>query len=719
MPELNVAAERMWLRSHRTGRAADRRHGGASDQALSITLTPCRAGLIDAVFPICRIVRDIRSAHPNVALSMTLDPQRDGPLTLQMLKPVPSLALQPGAANASERFTRALVALTRRVWAPDCTFETAIASICQTAATALQVERVSVWRYDPTEFRLHCLHAYDAASGLSATVDALDILTLDDDDYIASLQDVRTLEADDLQHDVEMSRSHLALRDYVHRHRIHGMLDAPAFVGGELQGIICHETIGGVRVWTRDETTFAASMGDYVAMAFEIMRRRRAEDEVEHLRLHDVATGLPNRDYMTELIRQRFLGGPLRTGEILAIVHVQIDMRGGVAWSATAPTVATVMGRIAHALRSIMGNDTELARTSPDGFSFLVSTHPAKRTVIRLAESILHALESMDWQHAEVDPAASVGIAVSEQAAARDAPLLLQQGEEAAAQARAAGRFGYAIYDVEHHASLVEALRFERALRDGFANGEFELHYQPEYDARHDRWTAAEALLRWRVGNQLRVAGEFIGVLEPSPLMLSVGRWVLRQACLDAATWPPDAEGQTAKVRVNVSARQFDEAGLLDDVRAALEASGIEPTRLSLELTETTLMRDIEHALGILRPLREMGVQVAIDDFGTGYASLVYLKSLPVDALKIDGSFVKGMPDSAADLAIVQAVVGLAAAFDIEVIAEGVENRAQEASLTAAGVHRMQGWLYGKAMTNTDLCRVLEAPSGTKSPLLR
>ena len=160
---------------------------------------------------------------------------------------------------------------------------------------------------------------------------------------------------------------------------------------------------------------------------------------------------------------------------------------------------------------------------------------------------------------------------------------------------------------------------------------------------------------------------------------------------------------------MNVSARQFDESGLLEDVQAALDASGLDPARLSLELTETTLMRDIDHALDILRPLREMGVQVAIDDFGTGYASLVYLKRLPVDALKIDRSFVEGMPDSAADLAIVRAVVGLAAAFEIEVIAEGVETQAQAASLAAAGVHRLQGWLYGKAMPNAALCQVLKA----------
>lgn len=637
-------------------------------------------------------------------------------MTLQMFRPVRPTGSQLEEANAGERFTRALVALTRTVWSPDCTFETAIASICQTAATALQIERVSVWNYEPAAFCLRCLHAYDAIAAQSMPPEHLETLPLDEDDYIASFDDVRTLEMDELQRDALMARSHLALRDYLQRHRIQGMLDAPAFVGGELQGLICHESLAAARVWSREETTFAASMGDYVAMAFEIARRRRAEAEVEHLRLHDTATGLPNRDYMTELIRQRFLGGPSRKYDVLAVVHLQVDVSGGAVWSAGAPSVDTVMGRIAQVLRPLMGGDTELARTGVDGFSFLVAAHPGKRSVIRLAEAILSVLESMDWQHVDVDPGASIGISVAGHAGGQNPLLLLQQGEEAAAQARAAGRFGYAIYDTEHHVALLEALRFERALRDGFSRGEFELHYQPEYDAERGRWAAAEALLRWRVGEELRTAGEFIGVLEPSRLMPAVGRWVLRQACQDAATWPARPGEQAPGVRVNVSARQFDETGLVEDVQAALDASGLDPTRLSLELTETTLMRDVDRALEILRPLRAMGVQVAIDDFGTGYASLVYLKCLPVDALKIDRSFVQGLPDSAADLAIVRAVVGLAAAFEIEIIAEGVETRAQAASLAAAGVHRLQGWLYGKAMPSADLCHVLEAPVESQTP---
>ena len=627
-----------------------------------------------------------------------------------MVSPFEVVASPPvpaGEQTASQRFTRTLVALTRTIWHQDCTFETAIAEICEAAASALRIERVSVWRYEVEQATLRCLHAYPhAGTGVHQVPESLEVLSLDGDDYLAALKDVRTFNAEDVQDGADSANSHLALREYLQRHRIHAVLDAPAFVGGELQGVICFESILRSRIWSREEMTFAASMGDYVAMAFEIARRLRAEAEIEHLRLHDATTGLPNRDYMIELIRQR-LAVPVRKEEVTSIVHVQVNATGGGAWSAGFPTEEEVMGRVAGRLRSFAGYGVELARTRATAFSFLITANPAKRTVIRLAEGVLAALRTMDWTDVEVEPSAAIGIALAQQGEIHDARVLLHQGQEAAKQASEGDRFGFAIYDHEHHASLVEAMRQERALRYAFARGQFELHYQPEFDAASGRWVAAESLLRWRECDRLVVAGEFIAMVEASDLMLPVGRWVLRQACQDAVGWPLTPDGQALGVRVNVSARQFDEPGLVEDVNAALEASGLDPARLCLELTETTLMREIDHALEILRHLRALGVQLAIDDFGTGYASLVYLKRLPIDVLKIDRSFVQGLPDAATDLAIVQAIASLAKAFGIHVVAEGVELRSQQDALLAIGVHRMQGWLYGKAMHNDELCRVV------------
>lgn len=628
--------------------------------------------------------------------------------SLFQLYPVP---LPPAAdPTASERFTRALVELTRTVWHPACTFDTAIGSICETAATALQIERVSIWHYDPEAVLLRCLHAYDAGGGVHETIEGLETLPLDDDDYMAALKELRTFEAIEVDGSAEADAqtTHSALRDYLQRHRIHALLDAPAYIEGELQGVVCHESINRVRKWTPEEITFAASMGDYVAMAYEIARRRRAESEVEHLRLHDGRTGLGNRDYMVELLHQR-LARPRTHGEVMAVVHVYIDASGGVAWSAGAPTVDEVIAQIAQRLGRLASDAVELARVRENGFAFLLTSDSRQRSAVRLAERALAAVRALEWDHDEVDPSAAVGIAFAESDA--DARVLMRQAEEAAEHARAGDKFGYAVFDPEHHDTLLEALRFERSLRDAFANGNFEVHYQPEYDAHLRQWVAAEALLRWRDGDRLVAAGQFIGVVESSGLMLPVGRWVLRQACEDATRWPATPDGNWAAVRVNVSARQFDEDGLVADVTAALLESGLEPSRLCLELTETTLMRDVERALSVLQQLKAIGVLVAIDDFGTGYASLVYLKRLPVDVLKIDRSFVEGLPGAVADMAIVRAVVGLAESFGIDVIAEGVEQLIQQKALQAIGVRRMQGWLYGKAMDQASVCQLLGVPA--------
>ena len=233
------------------------------------------------------------------------------------------------------------------------------------------------------------------------------------------------------------------------------------------------------------------------------------------------------------------------------------------------------------------------------------------------------------------------------------------------------------------------------------------MHYQPEYDATTQAWVAAEALLRWRREGRLLAAAEFIEVLESSGQILSLGRWILHRACADAAQWAGAPNQVAPTVRVNVSARQFEEAALVADVGDALAASGLAPERLCLEITETTLMRNLDHALGVLQRLKALGVQVALDDFGTGYGSLVYLRRLPVDVIKIDRSFVDGLPGTTADVAIVKAVFGLAESLGIEVVAEGVERADQQLALQAIGVRRMQGWLFARAMDQASLCALL------------
>ena len=630
---------------------------------------------------------------------------------------MPSFHIQAAPVHAasgltdSERFTLALVELTRTVWHPDCTFESAIGAIARVAARALQVERVSVWQYQAAEGLLQCLQVYEAPRDALLDTHQMETLSLDGDDYMEALRQVRTFDAADAEASYASSSSYAALHDYLRRHRIRTLLDAPACVEGELQGVISHESTDRSRVWTQQEMTFAASMGDYVAMAYEIVRRRRAEQEVQHLRLHDAATGLPNRDYMVELVRQRIEG--LAEGEVLAAVFVHVDAFGTAAATSTAPSASSMMVRVAHGLRPFsLKPGVELARVRDDGLAFLMSCRLPKQGAIRLAEQCLQTVQALNLLDDRHGAGAAVGIAFGTPDHARDPRLLLRQAEEAAEQARAGDRFRYEIFDPARHDALIEELRFERRLRQAFADHEFELHYQPEYDARARKWVAAEALLRWRDAERLVVAAEFIGVVESSGLILPLGTWVLRRACTDAMRWPAGRGEVAPLVRVNVSGRQFNESSLVEDVKAALAASGLPPERLSLEITETTLMLDIDRASEVLSQLRTLGVGVAIDDFGTGYASLTYLKRLPVDVLKIDRSFVENLPGAAVDTAIVEALVGLAASLGIHVVAEGVETVLQQDALLSIGVQRMQGWLYGKAVDHVELCKLMGRGNG-------
>ena len=627
---------------------------------------------------------------------------------------MPSLLKQHGGKSAgvslneptqTQQFTRILVELTRKVWHPDCTFETAIGVICTSAAEALGADRISIWQREESGDLLRCIQLYDASAGTHIDPSRLEALPLAGGEYVAAMKQVRSFDAGAAEELTESEPVTDAMFGYLRRHRVRSLLDAPAMAEGELLAVISHESIDRSREWSEEEATFAASMGDYVAMAYEISRRRAAEAEVEHLRLHDGATGLPNRDYMVEVARQRMAGD----GEpAIAVVHIRVDSFNGIATTAEAPTTDEVMGALARRMRRLQRTGIELARVRSDGLAFLVSGHMGERRVIQLAEQALLLVQDTEWVDASVAPSAAAGVAFAEPG--MDSRVLLRQAEEAAEHARSGHKFRYEVYEEGHHDALVESLRFERELRDAFAEGQFEVHYQPEYDAHDRRWTAAEALVRRRHQGQLVSAADFIGVAESSGLILPLGSWVLHQACRDAAAWPVNADGSGLAVRINVSARQFDESDLANDVRLALAGSGLAAGRLSLEVTETTLMRDVDHAKSLLDQIKAMGVGVALDDFGTGYASLTYLKALPIDVLKIDRSFVQCLPSGVVDTAIVQAVVGLAGSLGIDVVAEGVELEEQHDALLAMGVRRMQGWRYGKAMPQAEWCDLLAAP---------
>jgi EAL domain-containing protein (putative c-di-GMP-specific phosphodiesterase class I)/GGDEF domain-containing protein len=608
-----------------------------------------------------------------------------------------SRKLQERGARA-RRYNHALVALARRVWSEDCTLETAIALLCQVAAETLEVERVNVWRADADDNTLRCIHAYVRSSDRHNPAGFDEVLQLDSD-YGAQLDDVRVIDIADVASDSAVGAGGDSLRTYLQRHDIHSLLDAPIRSQGELLGVVCHEHVGCARVWTPEDQAFAGSIGDYVAVAYEISRRREAENRLRYLERHDPHTDLPNRDHLLEVAHSALR--PIHDNDAgLVVVHLQIELP-----LASAPgdeaRHARLIG-VAGKLRETLGHSAALARVREDAFAVIPHRHLQEVEALELAERCIDVVRAC--LDGDPDPAmVSAGIAFSRDLAAPSADTLLRNAESASQRARDSGYNCCEVFDAERHRGLLDRLRTEQALRDAFANGNLLLHYMPEIDLRDGRWRAAEALMRWRDDDGTLVpAGEFIEIAEASGLIVRLGRWALREACRAAMRWPA-RDGVAPLLRVNVSARQFEQAGLVNDVQSALVDAGLPAERLCLELTETMLLRDQDSAAKTLARLRALGVRVALDDFGSGYCSLNYLKHLPIDTLKIDRGFTAGLPHDRADLAIVQAVAHIAASLGIDIVGEGVETPEQADCLRACGIHAVQGWLYSPAIDNDAL----------------
>lgn len=598
----------------------------------------------------------------------------------------------------ARRHNHALVALARQVWHENCSLASAYAVICETAAETLEVERVNIWRCDGPD-ALRCVHSYER-TGRRHNPPGYEEIIRPLGAYAQMLGEVRVIDAADVASHAALNDESTSLAQYLRRHNVRSLVDAPMRCEGELIGVVCHEQIGAARMWTPEDEAFAGSIGDYAAMAYETQRRREAEGRLRYLELHDPQTDLPNRDHLLEVAHSalRPLHGDT-TG--VAAIHLQVDTLMGPEDASKAGT--DVLVAIAERLREAFCEIATVARVRSDGFALLPHRHLHETEALSLAEHCIELIHDTAIEAGAPHAVAAAGIAFSRDLVAPSADALLRNAELASQRARQGSADRCEVFDAEHHRGLLARMRTEQSLRDAFAAGRMQVHYQPEIDLRDGRWRAAEALLRWRdAEGRVHSAGEFVDIAEASGLIIPLGRWVLAEACRAATAWPTRDESAPL-LRVNVSARQFEQPGLLEDVTQALIGSGLPASRLCLELTETALLRDEVAAAHILSRLRGLGVGVALDDFGSGYSSLSYLKHLPIDALKLDQGFIAGLPTDRYDLAIVQAIAGLAKQVNIEVVAEGVENDAQADALRACGIVRAQGHLFAPALAEEAL----------------
>ena len=412
---------------------------------------------------------------------------------------------------------------------------------------------------------------------------------------------------------------------------------------------------------------------------------------------HDPLTRLPNRT--TLLVRlEQAIADARRQGHRLALLFIDLDRFKTINDTLGHPLGDRLLVAVAQRIAQTVRESDTLARLGGDEFVVVLPGIAREMDAAQLAIDISRILaEPFEIGAHQLHTAASMGISLFPHDGS-DPETLMKNADTALHHAKARGRGNFQFYAAQMNESAAEHLALENGLRQALVRGEFELHFQPQMRIADRRLIGFEALIRWRhPGKGLLAPVVFIPLAEESGLIARIGEWVIGEACRQAVAWQATARAPV-RVAVNLSVRQFAQPDLLGQVRRALDASGLAPALLELEITESALMESPEKAVEVLRELRAMGVCLALDDFGTGYSSLSYLKHLPINRLKIDRSFVSEIGVDANDTAIATATIALAHKLGLEVVAEGIETPAQLALLAAEGCDEGQGYYFSRPL---------------------
>ncbi|HUF50486.1 MAG TPA: EAL domain-containing protein [Longimicrobiales bacterium] len=447
-----------------------------------------------------------------------------------------------------------------------------------------------------------------------------------------------------------------------------------------------------------------------VAIIHDITERKRAEDQLHHNAFHDALTGLPNRALFVDRL-ERLLSHSVRHPEaIFAVAFLDLDRFKIVNDSLGHVVGDELLVAIGQRIRSCIRAVDTVARLGGDEFAVLLADVKDVREATRVAERILMAMSTpFHLASHEVYATASIGIALSSTGYEKPEDIL-RDADTAMYRAKMGGRTRYEVFDRMMHANAVRTLQLETDLRRALERREFRVHYQPIISLSSGRITGFEALVRWQHPTQGLVApGEFVPLAEETGLIVSIGWWVLEEACRQMQHWLDLFPGRTAMtMSVNLSTRQFMQPDLLEQVDTVLSLSGLPPHALKLEITESAVVQHESTVGTALAALRARGIQLCIDDFGTGYSSLSYLHAFPVDTLKIDRSFVSQIGFGGSNSRLVETIVALSRNLGMNSVAEGVETNEQLAFLRATGSEFAQGFLFSKACTPADIVSLLE-----------
>ena len=489
------------------------------------------------------------------------------------------------------------------------------------------------------------------------------------------------------------------------RLRLDGVL-GPMSPGGSIEAEVVTTSGGTVPVLIGSSSVTVDGAHVTCLTITDLTSERRAEAALAHSAQHDALTGLPNRTLLTDRIEHALQRRSSGSGP-LALLFCDLDGFKAVNDAYGHQIGDAVLKMTAARLSSVVRPEDTVARIGGDEFVVLCEALGDAASATLVAARVREAVAApMPTLRGDIEVTLSIGVAMANLGEDASSDTLLRDADEAMYKAKRQGPNVIELFDEDLRVVAASRLRLLSELRHAESRGQLRLVYQPVMDICTDRIMGTEALLRWENPRRgLVPPDEFIPFAERSGLILAIGAWVIREACRQGALWQrSETVGPPMTMSVNVSGRQLmPGTGLVAQVRAALAESGLAPTSLVLEVTESALMEDAAAALRVVQDLKALGVRIAIDDFGTGYSSLLYLKRFPVDLLKVDRSFVSGLGVNADDTAIVRSVIDLAHAFGIECVAEGIETPEQLRALEALGCRFGQGYLWSPGRSAADL----------------
>jgi diguanylate cyclase (GGDEF)-like protein len=466
----------------------------------------------------------------------------------------------------------------------------------------------------------------------------------------------------------------------------------------------------------REFVRLGASLNQMTEELLDVSKRRELEETIRRQSYYDALTDLPNRALFKDRLALA-LTEARRSKQMLAVMFLDLDQFKLVNDTASRAQGDLLLKIVAEQLKSLVREGDFLARVGGDEFTALLDIAGIEDAVA-VAERILKSFqETRALGGHEFRVTASIGITVYP-GDGGNAETLLRNADIAMHRAKEEGKNTYAIYTPAMNTQIAERVALERDLRRALEREEFVVYYQPQVEIEGGQIVGMEALVRWQHPERGLVAPtEFISVAEETGLIVPVGEWVLRVTCIENRAWQ-EADLPQLRAAVNLSARQFQRRDIVETVTRVLEETGLGPQWLQLEITEGTVIEDVDFAIKTLRELKEMGIQIAIDDFGTGHSALSYLRLFPIDVVKIDRSFVRDLTLDPDDAAIATSIIAMAHSLKLEVIAEGVETEEQLAFLQRERCDQMQGYLFSKPVPSEEFETMLRQAKRLPVPIL-